>query len=103
MTAKKIDEQTQTELEAAAFRRLVEHLRANAEVQNIDLMNLAGFCRNCLSNWMREAAEARGLEMSKKDSRELVYGMSYDEWKAKHQTPASAEQQAGFAERHKDH
>lgn len=103
MTAKKIDEQTQTELEAAAFRRLVEHLRANAEVQNIDLMNLAGFCRNCLSNWMREAAEARGLEMSKEDSRELVYGMSYDEWKAKHQTPASAEQQAGFAERHKDH
>jgi hypothetical protein len=103
MTAKKIDEQTQTELEAAAFRRLVEHLRANAEVQNIDMMNLAGFCRNCLSNWMREAAEARGLEMSKEDSRELVYGMSYDEWKAKHQTPASAKQQAAFAERHKDH
>jgi len=74
-----------TELEAAAFRRLVEHLREHPEVQNLDLMELAGFCRNCLSRWYREAAEERGVELSDADARELVYGMPYEEWKAKHQ------------------
>ena len=74
-----------TELEAAAFRRLVEHLRERSDVQNIDLMELAGFCRNCLSRWYREAAEERGVELSDADARELVYGMPYEEWKAKHQ------------------
>ncbi len=78
-----IDPKTQTELEAAAFRRLVQHLRERTDVQNIDLMNLAGFCRNCLANWYREAAEARGLEMAKDESRERIYGMPYDEWKAR--------------------
>jgi hypothetical protein len=92
-----IDPTTQTELEAAAFRRLVEHLRARTDVQNIDLMNLAGFCRNCLSNWLKEAADARGLPLSKDDSRTQVYGMSYEEWKAKHQSEATPAQQAGFA------
>ena len=74
-----------TELEAAAFRRLVEHLREHPEVQNLDLMELAGFCRNCLSRWYREAAEERGVELSDADVRELVYGVPYEEWKAKHQ------------------
>ena len=92
-----IDNKTRTELEAAVFRRLVEHLRARTDVQNIDLMNLAGFCRNCLSNWMKEAADAKGLAMSKDESREAVYGMPYDEWRAKHQKDASPEQQAAFA------
>jgi hypothetical protein len=90
------DDKTRTELEAAAFRRLVEHLRARTDVQNIDLMNLAGFCRNCLSNWMKDAADARGVPMSKDESREAIYGMSYDEWKAKHQKEASRDQQAAF-------
>ena len=83
------DDATRTELEAAAFRRLVEHLRQRADVQNIDIMNLAGFCRNCLSNWYREAAEAKGLPLSKEESREIVYGMPYDVWKDRHQTEAS--------------
>ena len=74
------------DLEAAAFRRLVEHLRELSDVQNIDLMNLAGFCRNCLANWYREAAEAAGIPLSKEESREIVYGMPYDEWREKHQT-----------------
>jgi uncharacterized protein len=91
-----IDDKTQTELEAAVFRRLVEHLRQRADVQNIDLMNLAGFCRNCLSNWMKDAADAKGLEMSKDESREAVYGMPYDEWRAKYQREASADQKAAF-------
>jgi uncharacterized protein len=91
-----IDPKTQTELEAAAFRRLVEHLRARADVQNIDLMNLAGFCRNCLSNWLKDAADARGVPLSKDDSRTQVYGMPYEEWKAKHQGEASAAQLVGF-------
>jgi hypothetical protein len=91
-----LDEKTRTELEAAAFRRLVEHLRSRTDVQNIDLMNLAGFCRNCLSNWMKEAADARGVPMSKDQSREAVYGMSFEEWKAKHQKEASGEQKAAF-------
>ena len=85
-----------TELEAAAFRRLIEHLRARTEVQNIDLMNLAGFCRNCLSNWMKDAADARRVPLSKDESRELIYGMPYEEWRAKHQKEASKEQQAAF-------
>lgn len=92
-----IEPATQTELEAAAFRRLLEHLRQRTDVQNIDLMNLAGFCRNCLSNWLKDAAEAKGLALSKDESREAVYGMPYDAWKAKFQTEASAEQQGGFA------
>jgi uncharacterized protein len=91
-----LDDKTRTELEAAAFRRLVEHLRARTDVQNIDLMSLAGFCRNCLSNWMKDAADARRVPMSKDESRELIYGMSYEEWKAKHQKEASADQQATF-------
>src|SRR5947209_18211800 len=96
-----LDEKTQTELEAAVFRRLVEHLRARTDVQNIDLMNLAGFCRNCLSNWMKDAADARGVPLTRDESREAVYGMPYEEWKAKHQKDASKEQQAAFAQGHK--
>ena len=93
-----IDTETTKELEAAVYRRLVDHLRSNAEVQNIDLMNLAGFCRNCLSNWYMDAAKERGIDLSKSDSREIVYGMPYDEWKAKHQGDASPEQLARFEE-----
>jgi hypothetical protein len=92
-----MDDKTRTELEAAAFRRLVEHLRQRSDVQNIDLMNLAGFCRNCLGNWYAEAAQDKGLAMSKDEGREAVYGMPYAEWKAKHQKEASTEQQAAFA------
>ncbi|WP_114395347.1 DUF1244 domain-containing protein [Oleisolibacter albus] len=92
-----MDEQTRIELEAAAFRRLVQHLRERTDVQNIDLMNLAGFCRNCLSKWYRAAAEEKGLDLSYDTAREIVYGMPYEEWKAKHQTEASAEQKAAFA------
>jgi uncharacterized protein len=95
-----MDDKTRTELEAAAFRRLVEHFRAHPEVQNIDLMNLAGFCRNCLSKWYRAAAEERGLEMSYDQAREIVYGMPYDEWKAKHQTEATPEQKQAWAAGH---
>ena len=80
-----LDERTRTELEAAAFRQLVEHLRNRSDVQNIDLMNLAGFCRNCLSRWYMEAAQAQGLDLSQDEAREIVYGMPYSEWKAKHQ------------------
>jgi hypothetical protein len=90
------DEKTRVELEAAVYRRLVEHLRSRADVQNIDLMNLAGFCRNCLSNWMKDAADAQGVPMSKEQSREVVYGMPYDEWRAKHQKEASAQQKSEF-------
>jgi uncharacterized protein len=92
-----IDQKTKTELEAAAFRRLVEHLRSRTDVQNIDMMNLAGFCRNCLSNWMKEAADARGVPMTKDESRETIYGMPFEEWKAKHQHDASPEKLAAFA------
>ena len=92
-----LDDKTRTELEAAAFRRLVSHLRNRTEVQNIDLMNLAGFCRNCLSNWMKDAADERSVALSKDEARELIYGMPYDEWKAKHQKEATPEQQAAFA------
>jgi len=91
-----MDETKRTELEAAAFRRLVQHLRDRPEVQNIDLMGLAGFCRNCLSNWYQEAAESRGLEIDREAAREIVYGMPYAEWKARHQTEASPEQAAAM-------
>src|SRR3982750_772333 len=95
-----LDNTTRTELEAAAFRTLVEHLRTRTDVQNIDLMNLAGFCRNCLSNWLKEAPDAKGVALSKDESREAVYGMPYDEWKAKHQKEASADQIAKMAKAH---
>jgi hypothetical protein len=91
-----MDEKTRIELEAAVYRRLVEHLRSRTDVQNIDLMNLAGFCRNCLANWMKEAAEAKGIAMSKDESREIVYGMPYREWQAKYQKEATPEQKAAF-------
>jgi uncharacterized protein len=91
-----MDDRIRTELEAAVYRRLVEHLRERADVQNIDLMNLAGFCRNCLSNWMKDAADAKGVPMSKDESREIVYGMPYDDWRRLHQKEASAEQKAAF-------
>jgi hypothetical protein len=89
---------TQTEaLEAAAFRALVAHLRANPQVQNIDLMNLAGFCRNCLSRWYREAAQAQGIALDDAAAREIIYGMPYKEWQAQNQKPASPQAQAAFA------
>jgi uncharacterized protein len=81
-----MEEQSRTELEAAAFRQLVKHLRERADVQNIDLMELAGFCRNCLSRWYREAAEERGIDIDEAQAREIVYGMPYSEWKSKQQT-----------------
>ena len=89
-------DKTTTELEAAAFRTLVQHLRDNPDVQNIDLMNLAGFCRNCLSKWYRAAAEERGLDMDYEAAREIVYGMPYADYKAKHQKEATPEQMASF-------
>jgi len=92
-----IDEKTMTELQAAVFRRLVEHLRERSDVQNIDLMNLAGFCRNCLSNWLVDAAAERDLDLGREESREHVYGMPYAEWKARHQKEATPEQAAAFA------
>ncbi|EYD74572.1 hypothetical protein Rumeso_03868 [Rubellimicrobium mesophilum DSM 19309] len=92
-----MDDRTRTEIEAAAFRALREHLlEARPEVQNIDLMNLAGFCRNCLSRWMQEAAEERGVPLSKDEAREMFYGMPYPEWVARNQTEATAEQKAAF-------
>lgn len=99
-----IDGKTATELEAAAYRRLVEHLRTRSDVQNIDLMNLAGFCRNCLANWYQEAAKAKGIDLSKDAAREIVYGEPYAQWQAKHQREASAESRAAFEKaRPKDH
>ena len=95
-----MDDKTRTELEAAVYRRLVAHLRQRTDVQNIDMMNLAGFCRNCLSNWMKEAADAKGLAMSKDESRQIVYGMPYEEWRAKYQKEASPDQKAAFAKSH---
>ena len=96
-----LTDQQRMELEAAAFRRLVSHLRERTDVQNIDMMNLAGFCRNCLSNWYQDAANAAGIDMNKADARETVYGMPYDTWKDRYQTEATAEQQAAFAKSHK--
>lgn len=89
-------EQQRLELEAAAFRRLVQHLQERTDAQNIDLMNLAGFCRNCLSKWYKAAADERGVELDQDSARELIYGMPYDEWKQRYQREASAEQLAGF-------
>ena len=93
-----MDDATRTELEAAAFRRLLAHLGERTDVQNIDMMNLTGFCRNCLSRWYGEAAAERGIEMSKDEAREAVYGMPYAEWRERYQTEASADQQAAFKE-----
>ena len=98
-----MDDRTRTELEAAAFRRLVEHLRERTDVQNIDLMNLSGFCRNCLSKWYAAAAQERGLAIDYDAARQIVYGMPYGEWKAKYQTEATAEQKAAYAKSHPDH
>ena len=98
-----IDEKTRTELEAAAYRRLVEHLRSRTDVQNIDLMNLSGFCRNCLSNWLKDAADERGVAMTKDESREAVYGMPYETWKSKYQETASPEQMAALKKSHAGH
>ncbi|MFC0239613.1 DUF1244 domain-containing protein [Rhodopseudomonas telluris] len=95
-----MDDRTRTELEAAAFRRLVAHLRERTDVQNIDLMNLAGFCRNCLSNWLKDAADAQGVALTKDESREAVYGMPYEEWKAKHQSAATPAQVEAFSKSH---
>ena len=97
-----IDKAAQTELEAAAFRRLLEHLRQRPDVQNIDLMTMAGFCRNCLSNWYTDAAKAAGLAMTKDQARTMVYGMSYDDWKAKHQPEATPAQASAFANTARD-
>jgi len=102
MTA--IDPKTQVELEAATYRRLVEHLRTRTDVQNIDLMNLAGFCRNCLANWYQEAASTKGITLTKEGAREIVYGMPYKDWQARHQKEAGAEKLAQFEKtRPKDH
>ena len=103
MPAPEFDDQTRTELEAAAFRRLVAHLRERPDVQNIDLMNLAGFCRNCLSRWYREAAEGRGLALADPDAREIVYGMPYKDWQAHHQKPATDAQTEALAKSHPGH
>jgi hypothetical protein len=92
----KIDKSLEAELEAATLRKLVEHLRKRTDVQNIDLMNLAGFCRNCLANWYQDAAAERGLTLTKDGAREIIYGMPYDEWRAQNQKEASAEQKAAF-------
>ena len=98
-----MDEKTKTELEAAAFRRLVAHLRERTDVQNIDLMNLGGFCRNCLSNWLKDAADESGIELDKEAAREQVYGMPYAEWKSKYQTEATPAQAEAFAKSHTGH
>jgi uncharacterized protein len=95
------DEKTMSELEAQVLRRLIQHLRDRPETQNIDLMNLAGFCRNCLSNWLEDAAKAKGLKLSRDEARHHIYGMPYEDWKAKHQTTASAGQVAAFTEQTK--
>ncbi|MEK9910525.1 MAG: DUF1244 domain-containing protein [Candidatus Puniceispirillum sp.] len=95
-----MDKTTKTELEAAAFRRLVSHLQNRTDVQNIDMMNLAGFCRNCLSRWYREAAQTSGLEMSDSDARKTVYGMDYADWKAQYQTEATDAQKALYEKTH---
>lgn len=103
MSAPELDEKTRTELEAAAFRRLVSHLRERTDVQNIDLMNLAGFCRNCLSRWYREGAAEQGIAIADPDAREIVYGMPYKEWQAKYQAEATPEQKAALAKSHSGH
>jgi hypothetical protein len=97
----KHDEKTQMELEAAVFRRLLEHLRKRSDVQTIDMMNLAGFCRNCLSNWFEDAAKGRGLEVAREEARTMVYGMPQEEWKARFQKGAGEAQKAAFDKREK--
>ena len=96
-----IDHATRTELEAAAFRRLLEHLRSRTDVQNIDLMNLAGFCRNCLSNWYEDAAKAKGVAVTRDEARQHVYGMPYEDWKALHQKEATPAQREAFKTSHR--
>jgi hypothetical protein len=103
MPKPEIDAATTEALEAAAFRALVAHLRGRSDVQNIELMNLAGFCRNCLSRWYREAAEAKGIALADADAREIIYGMPYKEWQAQNQKPATAEQQAAFTKANDGH
>ena len=98
-----MDDKTRTELEAAAFRRLVAHLRERTDVQNLDLMNLAGFCRNCLSKWYRAAAEEKGIALTDPAAREIVYGMPYDEWKQRYQKEAPAEKLKDFDKKHAGH
>ncbi|BDW84127.1 MULTISPECIES: DUF1244 domain-containing protein [Roseicyclus] len=98
-----MDDQTRTELEAAAFRRLLQHMNERTDVQNIDLMNMAGFCRNCLSRWYQEAASERGIEMDKETARTIVYGMPYDDWKALHQTEATEAQKDAFSKSNPGH
>jgi hypothetical protein len=98
-----MDDQTRIELEAAAFRSLVEHLRVRTDVQNIDLMTLSGFCRNCLSRWYQEAANDKGIELDKNSAREIVYGMPFSEWRDKYQLEATPEQQAKFKEANQGH
>ncbi|MBM9593288.1 DUF1244 domain-containing protein [Roseitranquillus sediminis] len=98
-----MDDATRTQLEAAAFRRLRDHLRERSDVQNIDMMNLAGFCRNCLSRWYQEAATERGIEMTKEEGREAFYGMPYDKWREAHQADATPDQARRFADAHKEH
>jgi hypothetical protein len=95
-----VDDRTKTELEAAAFRRLVAHLRERTDVQNIDLMNLAGFCRNCLSNWLKDAADAKGVALTRDESREAIYGMPYEDWKSQHQREASPAQRDAMKKAH---
>src|SRR5215475_15974912 len=98
-----MDDKTRTELEAAAFRRLVAHLQERTDVQNLDLMNLAGFCRNCLSKWYRAAAEEKGVALTDPAARELIYGMPYEEWKQRYQKEASPEKAKQFQDSHKGH
>lgn len=98
-----MDDTTRTELEAAVFRRLVAHLQSRTDVQNIDLMNLAGFCRNCLSNWLKDAADAKGVALTRDESREAVYGMPYETWKATYQGAATPEQLAAMKKSHAGH
>jgi len=95
-----MDKATKTKLEAAAFRRLVAHLQERTDVQNIDMMNLSGFCRNCMSRWYRQAAETSGIEMTDNEARKLIYGMEYADWKARYQTEATPEQKAQYLKTH---
>lgn len=97
-----MDNTTQTELEAAAFRRLVAHLQKRTDVQNIDLMNLSGFCRNCMWRWYRQAAEDKNIKIDESEARNAIYGMDYAEWKAKYQTEATEEQKAAYKKNHPD-
>ena len=98
-----LDDKARSDIEAAVLRRLIEHLRGRTDVQNIDLMNLAGFCRNCLSNWLKDAADENGVALTKDESREAVYGMPYETWKSKYQGSASPEQLAAMKKSHPGH